>query len=135
RRLQHHRELARLLLDLDDIAVPQLVGGDGHPAAVDAEMAMADELTGGEHGRHELGTVDDDVEPALEQADQVLAGVALAPRRFLIDAAELALADVAVVALEPLLGHQLLAIVGRLLAPLAMLARAVIALVDRALRP
>src|SRR5439155_5812056 len=74
-------------------------------------------------------------EPALEQADQVLAGVALAPRRFLIDAAELALADIAVVALEPLLGHQLLAIVGWLLAPLAMLARAVIALVDRALRP
>ena len=56
--------------------------------------------------------------------------------RLLVDAAELALADVAVVALELLLGAQLLAVVGQLAAaPLAVLAGARLALVEGALRP
>jgi hypothetical protein len=52
----------------------------------------------------------------------------------LIHAAELALADIAVVALEALLGHQLQAEVGRLLAALAVLAGTLFAIVDGALR-
>ena len=55
-----------------------------------------------------------------------LTRVALAPQRFLVEAAELALADVAVVALELLLGHELHAVVRRLLAALAVLAGTVV---------
>ena len=50
--------------------------GDVDPLAVHGDVAVVHELAGGEHGRHELGAVDHGVEPALEQADQVLAGVA-----------------------------------------------------------
>ena len=70
-----------------------------------------------------------------QERDQVLAGVALAACRLGEDAAELALADIAVIALQLLLGHQLHAVVGRLLAPLSVLAGAVIALVEGALGP
>src|ERR1043166_6414408 len=63
------------------------------------------------------------------------AGVALQPDRLFIDAAELALGNVAVVAAQLLLGAQLHAVVGELaLAALAVLARAVFAAVHRALR-
>src|SRR5882672_6346727 len=63
----------------------------------------------------------------------MFAGVTLAARGLGEDAAELALADVAVVTLELLLGHQLEAVFRRLLAPLPVLAGTVFALVDRAL--
>ena len=89
---------------------------------------MVDELARGEHRRHELGAVDDRVEPALEQADQVLRGVAGPADRLVVDVLELLLGDVAVVALELLLGAQLDAEIGELaLAPLAVLAGAVFA--------
>ena len=104
--------------------------------AVHRDVAVADELARGEHGRHELGAIDDGVEPALQQADQVLGGGALEAPRLLVDAVELPLADVAVVALQLLLGAQLLAVVGELgLAPLAVLAGARFALVEGALGP
>ena len=54
-------------------------------------MAVIDELARGEHGGHEFGAIDHGVEPALEQADQVFAGIALHPPGFDIDAVELAL--------------------------------------------
>ena len=73
---------------------------------------------------HELGAIDDRVETALEQADHVLARVARAARGFLVVFAELPLGDVAVIALELLLGLKLRAIVGEFLgAALAVLAR------------
>jgi hypothetical protein len=98
-------------------------------------VAVVHELARGEDGRHELGAVDHGVEPALEQADQVLAGVALDPLGLGVDAAELLLGQVAVVALELLLGAQLGAEVRQLaLAALAVLAGAVFAAVDRGLR-
>src|SRR5262245_27920538 len=66
----------------------------------------------------------------------MLGGGALEAARLLIHAVELTLADAAVVALQLLLGAQLLAVVGELgLAPLAVLAGARLALVDRALGP
>src|SRR6185369_13252909 len=75
------------------------------------------------------------VEPLLEQADQVLRGVALHRRGLGIGAAELLLGDVAVIEQKILLGAQLQAIVaGLALAALAMLTGAVFALVDRAFR-
>jgi hypothetical protein len=86
-------------------------------------------------GRHELGAVDDGVETALQQADQVLAGVALDALGLGVDAAELLFGQVAVIALELLLGAQLQAEVRHLaLAALAVLAGAVFAAVDRGFR-
>src|SRR5689334_18733501 len=95
---------------------------------------MVDELAGGENGRHEFGAIDDRLETALQETDQVLGGVATTAHGFLIELAELALADRAVIALQALLRHQLDTVIGRLLTALAVLARAVFAIVDRALR-
>ena len=95
---------------------------------------MADDLARGEDRRRELGAIDDHVEPLLEQADQVLAGVALHAVGGLVGRLELLLGDVAVVALELLLGAQLQAEVAHLaLAALAVLAGAVGAAVHRGL--
>jgi hypothetical protein len=96
---------------------------------------VADHLPRRPDGRRELGAVDDHVEPALEQPDQILAGVALHPRRLGIGALELLLGDVAIIALQLLLGAKLDAEVRHLaLAALAVLAGAIFAAVDRALR-
>src|SRR5581483_10092345 len=79
---------------------------------------------------------DHGVETALQQTDQVLAGVALETARLDIDAVELAFGDVGVIALQLLLGAELHAEVGELaLAALAVLAGTVLAAVDGALRP
>src|SRR3569832_341037 len=132
---EHQRHFLGLGRQLDRILVAHLEGSDGDAAAVDLHMAVADELARGERRRRELGAVDDGVEAALEQADHVLTGVALAARGFLVILAELTLRDVAVVTFELLLGLKLRAVVGELLgATLAVLAGAVGALVDRGLR-
>jgi len=57
--LEHERHLLALLAHLDHVADPQAVARDGDAAAVDRDMAVADELARGEHGRHELGAVDE----------------------------------------------------------------------------
>ncbi|MPL88357.1 hypothetical protein SDC9_34377 [bioreactor metagenome] len=132
--LEDERELTRLVAHRDHVAFLHPVGGDVDALAVHGDVAVVDELAGGEDGRHELGAIDDRVETALEQADQVLAGVALDALGFRVDAAELLLGHVAVVALELLLGAQLGTEVRQLaLAALAVLARAVFALVQRRL--
>jgi hypothetical protein len=98
-------------------------------------MAVVDELAGGENGRHELGAVDDGIKARFQQADEVFRRVALAAGRFVIRGAELLFGDVAVLALQLLLGAQLHAEVGELaLAALAVLAGAVFTAVDRGLR-
>src|SRR3569623_1379184 len=108
--------------------------GDVALHAVDADMAVAVELARGEHRRRELGAVDDDVEALLEQADQVLAGVALHAGGIGVAGAELLLGHVAVIALELLLGAQLDAEVRHLaLAALAVLAGTIFTLVHRGL--
>src|SRR4051794_7314365 len=95
---------------------------------------MIDELPSREYGGDELGAVHHRVETALQQPDQVLAGVALHAAGLDIDAVELALGDVGVIAFQLLLGAQLHAKVGKLaLAALAVLAGTVFTLVDRAL--
>jgi hypothetical protein len=96
---------------------------------------MVHELAGREDRGDELAAIHHHVEPALEQADEVLRRVPLQADRLGIVFPELLLGDVAVVALELLLGLQLGAEIGRLaLAPLAVLAGTVFAAVDRALR-
>src|SRR6185369_11749044 len=111
-----------LLANLDDIAFLQLVGADIDALAIDLDVAMVDELAGGEDGRHELGAIDHGLQTALEEADQVLRGIALAADGFGVELAELALADRGVIALQALLRHQLDAEIGRLLAALTVLA-------------
>ena len=67
-------------------------------------MAVTDELARGEHGGHELGAIDDGVEPALQQTDQMLGGGAFEAPCLLVDSPELALANIGIVALQLLLG-------------------------------
>ena len=108
---------------------------DVHPLAVDLNVAVVDELARGERCRHELGAVDNGVEARLQQTDQVLGARALAAGGFLISLRELLLGDVAVVALQLLLGAQLKAEVRDLvLATLAVLTGAVGALIDGGFR-
>jgi len=64
--------------------------------------------------RHEFGAVHNRIETALEKPDHLLAGVAGLARGFLVIAAELPLGDIAVIALQLLLGVKLRAIVGKL---------------------
>ena len=103
------------------------------PLAVDPDMAMADDLARGERRRREFQTIDGGIEPAFQQIDQIFRGVAAAAHGLVIQLVELAFADIAVIALQLLLGHQLRAVIGRLLAALAVLARAIFAAIDRAL--
>src|SRR3569623_1623 len=132
---EHYCELLGSVLDLDDVADLHLVAGDVDALAVHLDVAVVDELAGGEHRRYELGAIDDGVETALEEADQVLARVALETGRLDVDGVELTLGNVGVVALELLLGAELRTEVGELaLAALAVLAGAVFTLVDGALR-
>ncbi len=134
--LEDEGHLLALLLDLDDVTDAHAVARDVDALAVHRDVAVAHELAGREGGRHELGAVDDGVEAALEKADQVLGGRALHAAGFLVHAAELTLGNVAVVALELLLGAELLAVVGELaLAALAVLAGTGFTLVERALGP
>jgi hypothetical protein len=103
--------------------------------AVDADVAVIDKLARGEDRRNEFRAIDDRVKAPLQKADQIVAGVALQPDRFRIIFAKLLFGDIAVVALELLLGLELRAIVGELaLAPLSVLSGAIFAAVDGALR-
>ena len=95
-------------------------------------MAVRNDLARREDGRRELGAIDDGVQAAFEQTNEVLAGVALHAAGFEIVLLELLFGDVAVIALQLLLGAQLDAIVGHLaLAALAVLTGTIFALVDR----
>src|SRR6266568_8285423 len=134
-RLDHGGELFGLFPHLDHVARLDPEARNRHAPAVDLDVAVTDELPGGEHGRHEFRPIDDGVEPALQQPDQVRAGIALHPDRLLVDAAELPLGDVAIIAAQLLLGAKLHAVVGELaLATLAVLAGTVFAAIDRTLR-
>src|SRR6185312_7301120 len=94
---------------------------------------VADQLAGGPDRRSELGAIDQHVETPLEQADEVLRRVALHRAGLGVGALELLFGDVAVIALQLLLGAKLDSVVAELaLAPLAVLAGAIFAAVDRA---
>ena len=67
----------------------------------------------------------------IQNTDQVLACITTAANGFLIVFLELLFADVAVITLQLLLGHQLNAEIGRLRATLAVLAGAVFTVVHR----
>src|SRR5262245_19073222 len=133
-RFEHQRQLLRLVLELDQVADLDPVARDGDAPAVHLDVAVVDELARREHRGDELGTIDHGIEPAFEQPDHVRAGIALHADRLGVDAAELSLGDVAVIAAQLLLGAQLHAVVGELaLAALAVLAGSVFPAVDGAL--
>src|SRR5690606_13408294 len=134
-RLDHQRHFLGLVAEADDVARQRAAAGDVARHAVDADVPVADDLARGEDRRRELRAVDDHVETLLEQADQVLAGVALHAGGRLVGRLELLFGDVAVVALELLLGAQLQAEVAHLaLAALAVLAGTVGTAVHGAVR-
>src|SRR4030095_10146580 len=100
------RHLLRLRAELDDVANVDATAGDVALHAIDANVAVADQLARGPDRRRELGAVDDHVEAALKQADEVLRSVALHAARVDILLLELLFGDVAVIALQLLLGAE-----------------------------
>jgi hypothetical protein len=134
-RVQHHGELLGFLLHLDRVVVLHQVGRNVHALAVHQQMPVGHELPRRERSYRKFQAIGHGVQAPLQDLDQVLRGVALPAHGFLVVLAELLLADVAVVALQLLLRHQLGAEVRGLLAALAMLARAVFPLVDGRFRP
>ena len=119
----------------DHVAFLDAVGRNVNLLAVHADVAVVYELTCGENGCDELGAVHNGVQAALEQTDQVFTCIAFYTLGFTVNAAELLFGQIAVVALELLLGAKLDTEVGNLaLAALAMLAGAVFATVYRGFR-
>src|SRR3954447_21057721 len=85
------RGLEGLLLDVDHVVLGDLEGGDVHLLAVDLEVAVYDELAGVATGARESGTVDHVVEPALEELQQVVTGLARTTAGLRVVAVELLL--------------------------------------------
>src|SRR3954454_14919818 len=126
-------ELEGALADLDDVVLAHPVAGDVDLDAVDQHVAVPHELAGGVTRLGEPGPVDDVVEPRLEDAQQVLAGLPGAAVRLFVVAAELLLEDAVDARRLLLLAHleQVLALLG---ARAAVLTRRVGPDLDRALR-
>src|SRR5690606_1028772 len=130
-----HGELLGAVTHFDLVADLNLVGRNVDALAVDQDMAMRHELARSKHGRHELGAIHDRVQTTLEQADQVLAGVALDAGSFGVEALERLFRNRTIIALQLLLGAELQTIVRELaLAALTMLAGAIGTGVERGLR-
>src|SRR5690606_9837822 len=111
------------------------IGGDIDALPIDQHMAVVDELARSEDSRHEFHAIDHRIETTLQEANEVFGGIALKTLGGFIDAAEGFLRDIAVIALQLLLGAQVNAIVGDFAAAaLAMLAGPVITAVYRAFR-
>src|SRR3954452_24799661 len=80
--LASHDERSRLeglLLDVDHVVLADLVRRDVDLLAVDLEVAVHDELAGGAARLGEPGAVHHVVEPALEELQQVVTGLAGSP--------------------------------------------------------
>src|SRR5690606_20594218 len=75
RHLVRH-EVARLLTHLDDVVLAHAVGRDVDLPAVDQDVAVAHLLPGGVTRLGETGAVDDVVQPALQDLEQVLTRLA-----------------------------------------------------------
>ncbi len=104
--------LTGLFLDLDLVAWANLVRTDCYCLTVNRYVTVGYELTGSKDCRYEFRTVDDCIQTALKQADQVFAGVAFQTNVFLIVTVEFLLADVGVVAFQLLFCHQLDTVIG-----------------------
>src|SRR5215472_4156252 len=90
----HERgHLQRCRPDLDDVALGHPVGGNVHLLAVDQEVPVPHQLARHVTALGEAGPVDHVVEAALQDLEQVLAGLAALARRFLVVVVELPLQD------------------------------------------
>src|ERR1700761_330101 len=83
----------RLALDVDDVVLRHPIAGDGHLDAVDREVAMADQLTGHPARPGDPGAVHHVVQPALQDLQQLVTGLAGTAGRFGVVAAELLFHD------------------------------------------
>src|SRR5262249_12970217 len=115
----------------NDVVRLDLVARDVHAAAVDLEVAVADELARLRARRREAEPVDDVVQARFEHPQQVLACDARALGRLRVVGAELVF-EQAVVAARLLLLAQLQEVLGLLDAPAAVLARRIRTALDRA---
>src|SRR5215203_1930481 len=131
-RLVHVQVLAHALLDLDDVARLDLVGGDVDLLAVDGHVRVADQLARLVAAAGQAAPVDHVVQPGLQQLEQGLAGDALPPGRLDVVVVELLLED-AVDAAGLLLLPELEVVLALLEPPAAVLAGRVGALLHRAL--
>src|SRR6202012_85448 len=120
----------RLVLDVDDVVLRHPIAGDGHLDAVDREVAVADQLTGHPPGPGDAGPVDDVVQPAFQDLQQLVTGLAGTAGRLGVVPAELLLHD-AVGEAGLLLLLQLLAVFALLDPRAAVLAGRVGALLER----
>src|SRR5579859_1740092 len=84
-------ELQGLDLHIDDVVRTDLVRGDVDLLAVDQEVAVGDELARHVPALGETGPVDHVVQAALQELEQVVAGLAPPARGFLVVVAELTL--------------------------------------------
>ena len=84
---------AGLVAEPDDVALADAVARDVDPAAVDLDVAVADELAGLGPGGRPAGAVHDVVEALLAVAEQVLARHALAAVGLVVEVAELLLGE------------------------------------------
>jgi hypothetical protein len=71
--------LQRLLAHVDDVVLRHLERRDVDLLAVDEEVAVVDQLPGVTTRPGEAGAVDDVVQAALEQLEQVVTGLARTP--------------------------------------------------------
>ena len=86
-----HFELARGLLDRDDIAWANEERRNVYRLAVNEEMAVENDLTGCLTGRSKIEAVNNIVKAALEQLDEVITGNTAEACCLLVRVAELAL--------------------------------------------
>src|SRR6185436_12859776 len=127
------RHLHGLATDLDDVVLGHPEAGDVHLVSVDREVSVADQLAGHVARRGEAGPVHDVVQTGLQDAQQVLAGLAGATVRLGVVTAELLLQNAVDACSLLLLTHlqQVLAVLG----PRSTVhARGIRAKLDRALR-
>ena len=114
-------QTAAAVLQRDDHARLHKIAGDVDLAAVYGEVAVRHELTRFRAAHGKAQTVDHVIQTALQNGEQVLAGLAGTALRKIVVAAELLL-EHAVVSLGLLLLTQLQAVLGVLAAALAVLA-------------
>src|SRR3954451_9942125 len=124
--LGHHegQHVPGLVPDVDDVVLRDPVARDVDLLAVDQEVAVPHELAGLTPGLRQAGAVDHGVETRLEQAQELVAGLALATVRLLVVGAHLLL-EQAVREAGLLLLLQLQQVLGLLDADPAVLTRGV----------
>jgi uncharacterized membrane protein YedE/YeeE len=132
---QNNTQLLGAITHFDHVAFFHPVRRDIDPLTVDSDMAVIDELTRSKNRYNEFGAVNNRIQTALQQTDQVLTGIAFYTFSFGIDPAELLFGQIAVIAFKLLLGAQLGAEIGQFaLAALAVLTGAIFTTIYRGFR-